>query len=92
MSRLPANEYPTTLTVSCRCVGLSGPEGVNAEQAFKEQRRRITLKTCKGYRKKIAASEPVALRVLDLLQAVSISYKCLSYKKEVWLKHMQENE
>lgn len=58
MSRLPANEYPTTVTVSCHCMGLSGLEGVNAEQAFKGG---SPLKPAKASNKKIAASEPVAL-------------------------------
>lgn len=72
--------------------GLSGLRGVNAERALKEQRGVSALKTAKADDKTIAASQSVALRAQDSLRAVSISYKCLSYKKEVWFKHMQRNE
>lgn len=72
-------------------VGSAGSPGL---QGVKEQPAGCIISPSfegKHEEKNPAASLSVALRAQYLLQAVSISYKCLSYKKEVWLKHMQDN-
>lgn len=67
-------------------------KGLMQSDFFQEQGWSISLKSCQSRQPKLAASGSEAVRVHSLLQAVSISYKCLFYRKELWLKHMQENE
>lgn len=61
----------------------SGQEGVNAERC------RLSPGDKGKHQKNPASPVPASLGVQRPLRALSISYKWLSYKKEVWLKHMQ---